>query len=227
MSYLESNVEFKENWPTPRRSEYKDTGPVGSKSHDHMDGRNYLCAKTKEKGQPTGQLNPVWTSWLMGWPLGFIKNKEGEWEISDWSDIRLLRAMFFIDWSVDPAEIDSDQFWPTPRAGNPGSRPNKKGGKILAEEAKKASIPTPRATDWKDGGWNAKTKDVKETASCPRYAKTFHGRGLVPRVGRNIFQRINRLKCIGNGQVPQCAAFCFDILMRGIDHGKDTTSDSG
>jgi len=27
--------------------------------------------------------------------------------------------------------------WPTPRAGNPGSRPNKKGGKILAEEAKK------------------------------------------------------------------------------------------
>ena len=25
-------------------------------------------------------------------------------------------------------------FWPTPRAGNPGSRPNGKGGKILAEE---------------------------------------------------------------------------------------------
>jgi len=27
--------------------------------------------------------------------------------------------------------------WPTPRAGNPGSRPNGKGGKILAEEVKK------------------------------------------------------------------------------------------
>lgn len=33
--------------------------------------------------------------------------------------------------------------WPTPRAGNPGSRPNKKGGKILAEEVKKM-WPTPR-----------------------------------------------------------------------------------
>jgi hypothetical protein len=29
------------------------------------------------------------------------------------------------------------QIWPTPRAGNPGSRPNGKGGKVLAEEVKK------------------------------------------------------------------------------------------
>jgi hypothetical protein len=36
------------------------------------------------------------------------------------------------------------QQWPTPRAGNPGSRPNGKGGKILAEEVKKSVIwPTP------------------------------------------------------------------------------------
>lgn len=35
--------------------------------------------------------------------------------------------------------------WPTPREGNPGSRPNGKGGKILAEEVKK--WPTPRAND--------------------------------------------------------------------------------
>jgi hypothetical protein len=36
--------------------------------------------------------------------------------------------------------------WPTPGAGNPGSRPNGKGGKILAEEVKKSLYPTPRAT---------------------------------------------------------------------------------
>jgi len=30
--------------PTPRSSEYKDVGPVGSKSHDHMLGKHYLCA---------------------------------------------------------------------------------------------------------------------------------------------------------------------------------------
>ena len=32
------------SWPTIRASEYKDTGPIGSKSHDHMLGKGYLCA---------------------------------------------------------------------------------------------------------------------------------------------------------------------------------------
>lgn len=32
------------SWPTIRASEYKDVGPVGSKSHDHMLGKGYLCA---------------------------------------------------------------------------------------------------------------------------------------------------------------------------------------
>jgi hypothetical protein len=32
------------SWPTIRASEYKDTGPIGSKSHDHMPGKGYLCA---------------------------------------------------------------------------------------------------------------------------------------------------------------------------------------
>jgi hypothetical protein len=58
-------------WPTPRASEWKDTGPVGSKSHAHMDKRDYLCAKVKDVNQPTGQLNPAWVEWLMGFPSGF------------------------------------------------------------------------------------------------------------------------------------------------------------
>ena len=32
------------SWPTIRASEYKDVGPVGSRSHDHMLGKHYLCA---------------------------------------------------------------------------------------------------------------------------------------------------------------------------------------
>jgi hypothetical protein len=34
-------------FPTPRASEYKDTGPVGSKSYTHMLDRDYLCAVVK------------------------------------------------------------------------------------------------------------------------------------------------------------------------------------
>ena len=39
--------------------------------------------------------------------------------------------------------------WPSPRAGNPGSRKPGTGGKILAEEAKK-NWPTPRASGQND-----------------------------------------------------------------------------
>jgi hypothetical protein len=60
-------------WPTPRASEYKDCGPVGSKSHTHMDQRSYLCAKAKDSDRPTGKLSPMWTEWLMGFPIGWTE----------------------------------------------------------------------------------------------------------------------------------------------------------
>lgn len=63
-------------WPTPRASEYKDTGPVGSKSHTHMKDRKYLCAAVKETAQPSGKLNPAWTEWLMGYPIGWTELKD-------------------------------------------------------------------------------------------------------------------------------------------------------
>lgn len=58
-------------WPTPRASEYKDTGPVGSKSHKYMLEKDYLCAVTKEETMPTGKLSANWTEWLMGFPVGW------------------------------------------------------------------------------------------------------------------------------------------------------------
>lgn len=60
-------------WPTPRASEYKDCGPVGSKSQIHMDKRDYLCAKAKDPSNPTGQLSPMWVEWLMGYRIGYTE----------------------------------------------------------------------------------------------------------------------------------------------------------
>lgn len=60
-------------WPTPRASEFKDVGPVGSASHYHMKGKEYLCAEVKDPSQPTGKLNPEWTEWLMGYPIGWTE----------------------------------------------------------------------------------------------------------------------------------------------------------
>ena len=58
-----------------------------------------------------------------------------------------------------PISANDGGLWPTPKAGNPGSRPNGKGGKILNEEVQIAEglrnrgelWPTPTARDHKDG----------------------------------------------------------------------------
>jgi len=60
-------------WPTPRASEYKDCGPVGSKSHQHMDQRSYLCAKAKDPSQPKGMLSAEWVDLLMGFPKNWTQ----------------------------------------------------------------------------------------------------------------------------------------------------------
>ena len=69
-------------WPTPRKSDYKGTGPMGSKSHKHMSDRDYLCAKVivdadsgpgpvAENTKTSGSLDPAFVEYLMGFPPGF------------------------------------------------------------------------------------------------------------------------------------------------------------
>jgi hypothetical protein len=70
---LRDAVNAEESWPTPRASEYKDCGPVGSKSQVHMEKRSYLCAKVKDPDKPIGKLNPEWVEWLMGVPIGLTE----------------------------------------------------------------------------------------------------------------------------------------------------------
>ena len=62
---------FARMWPTPRASEWKGTGPLGSKSHNHRLEKGYLDATVQERGQVSGSLNPAWVEWLMGYPEGW------------------------------------------------------------------------------------------------------------------------------------------------------------
>ena len=59
-------------WPTPRASEWKGTGPLGSKSHNHRLEKGYLDATVQERNQVSGSLNPAWVEhYLMGYPRGW------------------------------------------------------------------------------------------------------------------------------------------------------------
>ena len=47
-------------------------------------------------------------------------------------------------------------------------------------------------------------------------AECFEAMGQTPRVAHGVKDRVNRLKAIGNGQVPLCAAVAFRILSQGL-----------
>lgn len=65
----------KKLYPTPIASDYKGVGPLDSKSHKYMLDKKYLCATIQEEEQITGQLNPNWVEWLMGYPTGWTDIK--------------------------------------------------------------------------------------------------------------------------------------------------------
>lgn len=59
--------------PTPRASEWRGTGPLGSKSHLHRLSRGYLDATMQERSGATGRLNPRFVEWMMGFPPGWTE----------------------------------------------------------------------------------------------------------------------------------------------------------
>jgi hypothetical protein len=58
-------------WPTPRASDHKGVGPLGSASHAHKLARDYLDAAVQEASGASGVLNPEWVELLMGYPRGW------------------------------------------------------------------------------------------------------------------------------------------------------------
>lgn len=56
-------------FPTPRASNCKGSGPRGSKSQRHLEERGYLTGVVAT--EQSGQLNPQWVEWLMGFPSGW------------------------------------------------------------------------------------------------------------------------------------------------------------
>ena len=84
----------------------------------------------QENIKPTHELNPDWTEWLMGWPVG-------------WTDLKPLDKEGFVEWFK---AVLSGRWWKTDPANE----------------------------------------------------------GKLSRVTENRTNRANRIKALGNGQVPMC-----------------------
>jgi len=83
--------EVKKMWPSPRASEYKDCGPIGSKSHTHMYNKNYLCAVVH--GLPN-QTNPNTNgNHQESWATPQARDGQGGTNVGLWLDLKRSRAL--------------------------------------------------------------------------------------------------------------------------------------
>lgn len=123
-------------FPTPRLSDHKGSGTLGSKSQVHMEKRGYLCGTVATEA--SGQLNPSWVEALMGMPIG-------------WS-------------SPEPLQTNQFEHW----------------------------LENLQWEDWEPD---------------------------IPRVTKDTTNRMNRLKALGNAQVPFCVFIAWNIL---TNYGKET-----
>jgi len=110
--------------------------------------------------------------------------------------------------------------YPTPRAGVPGSRPNKKGGRILAEVIEKAENAQDRRLnpEWVEAMmgyplfWTDIKKDKTKDINYPFAWLDGTWEKDIPRLTKKITNRISRLKGLGNAVVPEIPALIWLMI---------------
>jgi len=152
------------------------------------DKRRTTLVSTVDDGK--GQLNPDWVCWLMGWPIGWESLQPfewGNWPSDDW-------------WSVDPADIPSDLEQDITVPMPPKNK--------YTVELNITNWPTPRAIYGEHPGM----KDASHLTG----AVQIPSQGTIPRVATGIPNRVDRLKALGNGQVPLCVKVAWEILIKEV-----------
>ncbi len=163
---LRDQVANPKMWPTPRKRDHKDGRAEGTFGRDNPD-----LGKVVGQSKIKGSLNPDWVSWLMGWPIGA-------------DNLDPMPDLLWLDWEIDPADMERPDNWPTHKAG------------IAGMTAVNSDRPPEKSTHL--------TMQV--------HLRGRQSAGPIPRVATGIKDRVNRLKAIGNGQVPQCMATAWNIL---------------
>lgn len=177
----------KKLWPTP--SSNNGTGGCTGLAGGSGNREKLYSVMGEEEGKKLGcgSLNPDWVAWLMGWPIG-------------WESLESIKELKWLDWSVDPADMEKPKDFRTPAKSEPGVavsrlRPIENGE--LGGMNRHFDIETGRMAQI----------GLTQQVQC-RNTST----GPIPRVASGTKDRVNRLKALGNGQVPLCAATAWRLL---------------
>lgn len=208
-------------WPTPVRRDYRAPG----RSRMERTGSKAGECLPQVVG---GQLNPTWVEWLMNWPLGWTSlepmNHENfkHWQESGAAYFQgnRMREMWF---DRDPSEASqgqesAEQFSGEHRDSLPGmpqgrthegwNMGKREGGTCHMQDMREhisAETDKEIVNMWEGMSIGAGKDQCREALE------------IIPRTMKGISARADRLKAIGNGQVPRVAAAAFALLSAEYD----------
>jgi hypothetical protein len=203
-------------WPTPVTRDYKDTGTKESMTRA-LNKRNLPGLALLVGAETGGQLNPDWVEWLMNWPIkwsdlnGFKKQEFQRWQEASAKVIQEIGEMRTMWWDADPSQ--------TPHGQQPSEQSKQQHSNSLPEMSWNASRERPMERSQQGSDLSLLRSDVhlqeakrKDLQSGVWEQTCLDETQIIPRVNQSVIARVDRLKAIGNGQVPLCAATAWRIL---------------
>ena len=200
-------------WPTPTSSMVT-WGDVEQARHAGNSGTRPSYAEANQAG---GQLNPNWVEWLMNWPIKWSSNDAlnaenyQRWQKASTAIVQGSDGVRILWWDRDPSETPQrprhveqhagehlDALQQMPRQDACGTAVERAHETADMRELREAvHVQACQGNDMQPG--------VREQGGMVIAE-------IVPRVTQKTSNRVDRLKAIGNGQVPAVAALAWRIL---------------
>jgi len=219
-------------WPTPTVAEatkipaQANYGQIGLNNHPAIRGLPGREKGTKDKagdvgGQKTRQknapLNPSWVEWLMNWPINWtsleeINNEHFKyWEKAGATALQRSGKLRDLWWEVDPASTSQERGCYEQHTGkHPDS---------LREVSRDSARETKMEEPQQEEGVSSLRGDIYvqeiegeilQSELCE--SLSLEAEEVLPRVAQGVRNRVDRLKAIGNGQVPEVARLAWETL---------------
>ena len=201
------------NWPTPRTK-----GMCGGSGSWDLLNKNTTVEEARQMGAGNGgKLNPDWVEWLMNWPIKWSNLNEfnpkefKRWQKESATDLQESVQMRTVWWNKDPSQTSSGQQSDEQQLQQYSNSLSE----MSWDDTRKREVERPHEGQNMSllrENIHIQASEGKNVQQTVREQVGMDEAQIIPRTSENIIARIDRLKAIGNGQVPLCAASAWRIL---------------
>ena len=200
-------------WPTPRTA-----GMCGGTGSWDLLNKNTTVEEARQMGAGNGgKLNPDWVEWLMNWPIKWSNLNEfnpkefKRWQKESATDLQESVQMRTVWWNKDPSQTSSGQQSDEQQLQQYSNSLSE----MSWDDTRKREVERPHEGQNMSllrENIHIQASEGKNVQQTVREQIGMDEAQIIPRTSENIIARIDRLKAIGNGQVPLCAASAWRIL---------------